>query len=66
MNASILIAMTAPKPARMIVTISIAIVTSLVVCYEMVLAIFMSVPENVWDECYRTCSRYLHKCYWGY
>ena len=38
-------------------------VTSLVECYEMVLAIFMSVPENVWDECYRTCFRYLHKCY---
>ena len=41
-------------------------VTSLVECYETVLAIIMSVPENVWDECYRTCSRYLHKCYWGY
>ena len=33
-------------------------VTSLVECYEMVLAIFMSVPENVWDECFCTCSRY--------
>ena len=41
-------------------------VTSLVECYEMVLAIIMSVPENVWDESYRTCSSYLHKCYWGY
>ena len=41
-------------------------VTSLVECYEMVLAIIMSVPENVWDEFYRTCFRYLHKCYWGY
>ena len=40
-------------------------VTSLVECYKMVLAIIMSVPENVWDECYRTCSRYLHKCYWA-
>ena len=42
------------------------IVTSLVECYEMVLAIIMSVPENVWDECYCTCFRYLHQCYWGY
>ena len=42
------------------------IVTSLVECYEIVLAIIMSVPENVWDECYCTCSSYLHKCYCGY
>ena len=41
-------------------------VTSLVECYEMVLAIIMSVPENVWDECYSTCSSYLHMCYLGY
>ena len=42
---------------------SINTVTSLVECYEMVLAIIMSVPENVWDECYCTCSSCLHKCY---
>ena len=41
-------------------------VTSLVECYEMVLAIIMSVPENVRDECYRTCFRYLQQCYRGY
>ena len=41
-------------------------VASLVECYEMVLAVIMSVPENVWDECYRTCSSYLHTCYCGY
>ena len=40
-----------------------ACVASLVECYEMVLAIIVSVPENVWDECYCTCSSYLHKSY---
>ena len=41
-------------------------VTSLVEYYEMVLAVIMSVPENVWDECYWTCSSNLHECYCGY
>ena len=35
-------------------------------CYEIVLTVIMSVPEYVWEECCRTCSSYLHKCYWGY
>ena len=38
-------------------------VTSLVECSEMVLAIIISVPENVRDECCCTCFSYLHKCY---
>ena len=46
-----------------VITDGIPCVTSLVECYEMVLAIIMAVPENVWDECYCTCSSYLHKCY---
>ena len=42
------------------------IVTSPVECYEMVLAVIVSVPENVRDDCYCTSSSYLHKCYSGY
>ena len=44
----------------------ICCVTSLVECYEMVLAVIMSVSENVWDEWNWTCSSYLHECYCGY
>ena len=36
------------------------------ICTVMFTGIIMSVPENVWDECYCTCFRYLHQCYWGY
>ena len=47
-------------------TMGLTIVTSLLGCYEMVLAVIMSVPENVRDKCYCTFSRYLHNCYCGY
>ena len=45
------------------IELNIDIVASLMECYEMFLAVIMSVHENVWDECYYTHSSYLHKCY---
>ena len=37
-----------------LICIKYCCVTFLVECYDMVLAVVMSVPENVWDECYCT------------